>query len=304
MRVGPNFPPALAIAPSAPGACVAGGEPWRSDSAADIETYGIAGRIWCVLTDREAAFLLLGYLVHSPPAPFNPPCSVYASRATIVELGAGVGTAGLAVAAQLGPGSTVVLTDLDEVCPLLERNAAALGNPSRAAVRALPWGDHSAAQRVTAEFGPITHVLCSDLVYFPELLAPLLRSLLDLTEHGTQEVIVGYKIRSLVKEQPFWLAFGTWFEFEPVDVLHAGKEWIPYGSRTSHVLAGGGDDAPAEDDYFVFVAHRRRSTLGDAPPRSDAELLLGRRIRDGQLVDADVGADTFELLLLGRSMPL
>lgn len=248
---------------------------------------------------REAAYLLLGYIAHSPPQSFSPRCTLYDQRATVIELGAGVGTAGLAVAQQLEEG-VVVLTDLEHVLPLLERNAAPLARSRRAAVRALPWGDARAAARIQAEFGRVTHVLCSDLVYFPELLAPLLRSLIDLTRDGAPEVIIGYKVRSLVKEQPFWLAFGTWFDFEPVDVRH-GADWIPFGSRTHHVRAGA-HDAPAEDDYFVFVAHRRRDTLADAPPQSDADLLGGRRVRSGALIEAGAGADAFELLLLGRSV--
>lgn len=281
-RGGPNFPPALAIAPSAPRA---GAEPWETDSTADIAEYGIAGRIW------EAAFLLLGYLAREPAHAFDPPCSVYTrGDACVLELGAGVGTAGLAVAKH---GTPVVLTDLPEVCPLLERNAARLRE--RACVRALAWGDTHAAACMRAEFA-YTHVLCSDLVYFPELLAPLLRTLIELTHDGAPQVIIGYKVRSLVKEQPFWLAFGTWFTFVPVDV-RAGAEWVPYGSRASHV---GGPDEPAQDTFFVFVATRRAHTLGDAPP-GDADLLLGRHIRSGTLIDSPDGADTFELLLIGRA---
>ena len=93
---GPNFPAALAIQPAAPRAAGSGAEAWRHDSASDIAQFGIAGRIW------ESAFLLLGYLDGNAPWTFDPPCSLHSGQVvTAVELGAGVGTVGLATAAQL-----------------------------------------------------------------------------------------------------------------------------------------------------------------------------------------------------------
>ncbi|KAF8300130.1 hypothetical protein DL93DRAFT_2091052 [Clavulina sp. PMI_390] len=221
----------------------------------DIDTYGIAGRIW------EAAFDLQAYF-HSPPhLEFDPPCPLssrlrsYPAGSTqrvLVELGSGTGVAGLSAASVLASSSSpsisedvrssytankqtslsaahaesadrcrdvIFLTDLPEVVPLLETNvlrwknelgraanvesSASASSPSQPTaedsrvdvrVRALPWGDRHAAERVFEEArrsqsrdgvereGGITHVLCSDLVYFPGLLAPLLRTLLHLTE--------------------------------------------------------------------------------------------------------------------------
>ncbi|KAI3624448.1 hypothetical protein CBS14141_002876 [Malassezia furfur] len=235
-RVGPNFPAALAIAPSAPardGAC--GGDAWEHDSADDIAAFGIAGRIW------ESAFLLR-------------------------RAGAGAGRA--------------------RVCTAVGDARAA-----DAAVRAAPR--------------PLTHILCSDLVYFPELLAPLLRTLLDLTSTAQPpEVVIGYRIRSLTKEQPFWAALGSWFDFRAVYCAPKARPdaWVPFGSDATHLSHG--PPGAVADDYFVFVAHRKPHTLSQTAPHSDAALLAGRRVTDAasQTYDPDLsGVDTFEWLMLSRS---
>jgi hypothetical protein len=99
-----------------------------------------------------------------------------------------------------------VLTDLHNVLPLLQRNVGRAGVPSSTAVEVmpLPWGDASCARQVrqhlesgTQGKAALTHILCSDLVYFPELLAPLLRSLLHLTDCASGSgpmVVIAYKV--------------------------------------------------------------------------------------------------------------
>ncbi|WFC96135.1 hypothetical protein MBRA1_002791 [Malassezia brasiliensis] len=307
-RVGPNFPAALAIAPSAPaGAGARAGNAWEHDSADDIVAFGIAGRIW------ESAFLLRRYVDRDAPWIFDPPCTLHGTDAplTVLELGAGVGTAGLALAQALHDPSTphtVILTDLPDVVPLLQRNArTAQAHGQDVRVCALPWGDARAATAaVRAAPRPLTHILCSDLVYFPELLAPLLRTLLDLTstEHPI-EVVIGYRIRSLTKEQPFWAALGSWFDFRAVYCAPKSRPdvWVPFGSDATHLSHGPPGAVP--DDYFVFVAHRKPHTLSQTAPHSDAALLAGHRVTEEatQTYDPDLsGVDTFEWLMLSRSM--
>jgi hypothetical protein len=83
-------------------------------------------------------------------------------RAVVVELGAGTGAVGLAIAAA-HPHARVVLTDLPEVCPLLQANAQ--GYPG-VGVRPLSWGcaTHARALRDELALTPVSHVICSDLV--------------------------------------------------------------------------------------------------------------------------------------------
>lgn len=247
---------------------------------------------------------------------------------------------------------TVILTDLDNVCPLLERNVARAFSggttggrkgPQWADVRVLPlpWGEDKQADDVLAACpSPPTHILCSDLVYFPELLPLLLRSLIRLTSDAQHApaVVLAYRVRSLEKEQPFFQALGAWFDFAPVlarrrtssqqqqqqqqpNVHHSRADaWHRFCSLASDLDARKADEPP-EDDYFVFVAHRRGDSYDYTPPRDDAKLMGGWRDWDGGRAWAEEGqeqeqeqgaaagpsprrsapaaGDTFELLLLG-----
>ena len=86
----------------------------------------------------------------------------FGAEGVVVELGAGTGAAGLALAAA-HPQARVVLTDLPEVCPLLQANAQGFAGVH---VRPLSWGCAAHAEALQVEFGPapISCVICSDLV--------------------------------------------------------------------------------------------------------------------------------------------
>ncbi|KAJ3810689.1 putative methyltransferase-domain-containing protein [Lentinula aff. lateritia] len=246
-----------------------------------IETYGIAGRVW------EAAYILNIYL--NPPSNliFNPAFSREEERKSIriIELGSGSGMVGINVALslKLQLGDRLVLTDLSEVCPLLESNLeAGCKDPNLRDliyVRPLAWGNSEHANRIRSELfteqrsqcPPLSHILCSDLVYFPELLAPLLRTLIDLTSRPFAspqlEVLISYKIRSLPKETLFWAAFGLWFTYEPVLV----REQLPDSSLSCWQRFGSAFEGP----MFVFVARRRPESLKWFIPLQDSDLLAG-----------------------------
>lgn len=102
---------------------------------------------------------------------------------TIVEVGSGTGYAGLHLVRQLSTfyqkkvelkpklpvQAKVILTDLDNVVPLLEGgikdHAASIeGGAVRVDARALAWGDLAQVGRLNTLAASITHVLCSDLV--------------------------------------------------------------------------------------------------------------------------------------------
>jgi hypothetical protein len=134
-------------------------------------------------------------------------------------------------------------------------------------------------------------------VYFPELLAPLLRSLLHLTapratsqeEAASPQVIMSYKIRSLSKETAFWSAFGLWFTFAPVLVrVRSEKEstWERF-------------DAGGDGEVFVFVARRRYESFSWTVPEDDAELLEGVGARGSQERKSDDGFELFLLMNVG-----
>ncbi|PWN54384.1 hypothetical protein IE53DRAFT_308409 [Violaceomyces palustris] len=363
----PNFPEGLRITPSslnrarfADGQSAEVNSRWDQDNVQDIQEFGIAGRIW------EAAYALALYL--RPPSPssntirsslggeesprivFDPPCSIFSgeNRGSVVavELGSGAGFAGLHLARQLklllGENNQtssslherdkVILTDLPNVVPLLERNTRRAGfdptdrgtnsSPSnrRVAVTVRPasWGNQKEAQDILKELSkqefppsgsrpykrnPLSHIICSDLVYFPELLPPLLRSLIFLSEPGedghTPEVVISYKIRSLTKEQPFWSAFGAWFDFVAVDCAKACTkdgvdsqrlDWHRFGSERGDLS----DSLRLSDELFVFVGKRREESFGCRAPEDNEKVMDGCRLRKREKSDSQEDADEGE----------
>lgn len=360
----PNFPSDLHIKPSSRSQQTVHNPRWCQDTEEDIEQYGIAGRIW------EAAYLLALYFRPNPLLEFDPPCSILQSSSpTAVELGSGAGFSGLHLASQLDSRhALVVLTDLPNVVPLMERNAAHanLLQPcvdarfsdaakAKVLVRPLAWGNQQHAKDLLDQLAqrshivpqpqahPLTHVICSDLVYFPELLPPLLRSLIHLSDPfrsdagnpssslqspvSTPEVIISYKIRSLIKEQPFWSAFGAWFDYEVVNCRaqppasdatsrSSVSEWHRFGSERSDLQQSASpphaSDTASGDELFIFVARRRPESLGCVAPDDDKALMDGKRLRLSPQTQVDgpesescwvleigsQGQDLFEWLLL------
>lgn len=168
------------------------------------------------------------YLTPQPPSSpstlyFDPPCPLFAEptsspqpRRTIIEIGSGTGYLSIALAPHLAASDSLVLTDLEEVGPLLSSNLdtaksrwTAQGRPVKAEVlvRSLPWGDEAALRKLVGreeeggEGKQADVVLASDLVYFPFLYPPLLRTLLGLTgmREGKEptQVLFSYKVRRM-----------------------------------------------------------------------------------------------------------
>ncbi|KAG0092690.1 hypothetical protein BGZ93_011378 [Podila epicladia] len=268
----------------------------------DISTFGIAGRIW------DSSYVLDVFLrrpteayTFSPPCPIPreyfldpkskiitstspPPSDASSETAThpplrIVEIGAGTGYVGIALAKRLTRDSTLILTDLEEVVPLLERNVQdnlyksssstttspetdTLSLASRCAlvkVEALAWGNSAHSEALLAQ-GPVDFVVASDLVYFPELYPPLLSTLREITTLETK-VLFGYKERSLWKETPFWEEFGRFFRIEVVRITkHKKKEEKKDGEQDKEGEEEEEDDTNVfgcEEDMYVFVATKR-----------------------------------------------
>ena len=128
--------------------------------------------------------------------------------ASLLELGAGTGLAGLALAASgaMPRGAVVALTDLAPLCDFLHanaaRNAAVLAAPgaARVVVAPLRWGDAAAAAAAAAltrkddvDADEATHrvdcVIGADLCYRMENVAPLLAALAQLLRPGGVAVL-------------------------------------------------------------------------------------------------------------------
>ena len=123
-------------------------------------------------------------------------------------------------------------------------------------------------------------------MYFRELLAPLLRTLLHLTAATADpRIVISYKIRSLTKEMAFWSAFGLWFTFAPVLMRTRSGD-----SGKWERLGAGGDG-----EVFVFTARRRPESFAWSAPEDDAALLEGVGAHGTEERKSD---DAFELILL------
>lgn len=116
---------------------------------------------------------------------------------------------------------------------------------------------------------------------FPELFAPLLRSLLDLSAPSpSPPVVFAYQSRTMAKEQPFCQAFGARAGARPR--LTAAGAWFDLEAVSADQSRLGSDR-----HAFVWLARRKAATRQADVPAADADLLAAR-------ID-----DAFELALLG-----
>ncbi|KAF8688582.1 Lysine methyltransferase, partial [Rhizoctonia solani] len=230
---------------------------------------------------------LIGHSTSTSSIEFDPPCSLFRAdtNLTVVEVGSGTGYGGIHLAQQLSlfrrchdvhtdlsVQDTVILTDLPSVVPLLykglEEHTGAFGQVQVQA-QALAWGDVGHAKELARILGELGRTLLA-------LTSP------PFCRDSSPEIIIGYRIRSLAKESPFWQVFGTWFTFEAVLVRHKindkeRENWVRFGHNS---------------DTLVFVATRRPESLGWEVPVLDGQLMNGYGPTPPML------DDTFESLLM------
>lgn len=216
-------------------------------------------------------------LVLDPPSPI--PATYYSNNQTdghsgtddktytILELGAGTGYCGIALANMLGPKCQVYITDLEPVIPLIQENVAAHHNPNGAQVfcERLHWGNKQDCKRLMDKVnGRFDLVVISDCVYFSELFDILMDTLLDLCQEDSDtKVVIGYKCRSLEKETGFWdLHFGRYFDYEPARIIgdnskQGGDGDTENGNSSDDEESNIGRPLGYEEQIYVFVGSRR-----------------------------------------------
>ncbi|KAJ4457491.1 putative protein N-lysine methyltransferase METTL21D [Paratrimastix pyriformis] len=143
--------------------------------------------------------------------PYGPAAATLLAGRHILELGAGTGLLGVALAKH---GARVVITDLPKTLPVLERNIAMNGiaypGPERAEApdcpgwaraMAIDWFAPPALEAVSAR--PLDLIIASDCIYDLALHGPLIDTLVALSGPET-EVLLGNMKRWNSVEGKFW----------------------------------------------------------------------------------------------------
>ena len=208
-------------------------------------TSGIAGRLW------DSGLQLAAWLGEG---------GLLDQRQRVIELGSGVGVAGLAAAAL---GARVLLTDLDEALDLLRLNAKANAHHClhQPAVAALEWGvadDELLAALAKQPHGeppdceqggeegeePSSILLASDIVYEPLAYEPLLDTMRRLAALGVAtRMIMAHRSRH-PDEHLFFDSAARDFSI----TLLRGPPFAPLGS--AHLL-GANEGAVATDQAVI-----------------------------------------------------
>ncbi|KAJ2310770.1 hypothetical protein IWW54_003011, partial [Coemansia sp. RSA 2705] len=126
---------------------------------------------------------------------------------TVLELGAGTGIVGIALA-RLQPQSTVVLTDKQELVPLLERNIA-LNGAQNASAQRLDWTEADGIG-CTPDV-----ILVSDGIWARDLHQPL-ADVLQHTAGADTRVLLAYETRAFADEAEFIALWSRHFRFRDI----------------------------------------------------------------------------------------
>lgn len=134
-------------------------------------------------------------------------------RMSIVELGAGVGLTGLQLAQNYGRAARLLLTDLPEAMPLLQRNIELNQSTSNVQAQVLSWGHKDDIQQalewVQQEPNIPLLIIASDCVYFEELYKPLEKTLAALLSQYQPAVCIIAGVRRWKRDTAFFAQLGN-----------------------------------------------------------------------------------------------
>merc|ERR1712150_26635 len=113
----------------------------------------------------------------------------------VLELGAGTGLVGLAAAALYQ--AQTVITDLQDLVPLIERNIKLNGSVCEpyASARTLKWGERLSEIQPQPDY-----ILLADCIYYAESLEPLVTTITELSSPSTT-VLMCYEERTFEQKQ-------------------------------------------------------------------------------------------------------
>ncbi|XP_058788842.1 protein N-lysine methyltransferase METTL21D-like [Phymastichus coffea] len=150
----------------------------------------------------------------------------------VLELGAGLGCAGLTAACL---GADVVLTDLESALSMLEKNVKANENQWKkfkgsAKAHILEWG-----KDISLNFQPDI-ILLTDCVYYDESIQPLLNTLQKLVKDGTYAILSQEK-RDTPKQVTVWEKFlEELTEKFKIELIPPAEQHSLYSSPDIHLM--------------------------------------------------------------------
>ncbi|KAJ3272288.1 hypothetical protein HDV01_005827 [Terramyces sp. JEL0728] len=177
---------------------------------------GTGATIW------DSSFVLLKYLA------LQFKMGLIKDSLNIIELGAGTGLVGIALA-HLLPNSTITLTDQESVAPLLKFNVESAKLPNLKA-EILDWKQPPLLDQYDM-------IIMSDLITWPELYTPLVNTI-DLLCSNDTLIVFSHECRSFEKEQKFYQKLSKKFKFKNVDENDQ-------------------DPVYRSDDLYLFTAKRK-----------------------------------------------
>lgn len=137
----------------------------------------------------------------------------------ILELGAGTGIVGIVAAKLFGSQATVIITDVTEVVPHMQKNIDindfAIDNiTTNITANSLVWGE----EITNPEFFNQDYILASDVIYYEELYDILIQTLVELTESGTTKIFICCEKRRKI-ENRFWKRIAKYFVVKMVEQI-------------------------------------------------------------------------------------
>jgi len=158
----------------------------------DGGAHGCGGHLW------PAGELLSRYLIRQTPFPFH----------KIIEIGSGMGLAGLALARGKPEDLELYLTDQENMLDLMNANIRLNGETDRVQARVLNWGEP-----LPAFCRGVDLVLAADCAYLEGAFPLLEQTLLDLTENSDVPILLSYK-RRRAADRKFFRAMAKNFTIE------------------------------------------------------------------------------------------
>ncbi|PRP73949.1 hypothetical protein PROFUN_08142 [Planoprotostelium fungivorum] len=167
------------------------------------DTHECGGHLW------RSATVLMSFMENTTHFPPQEDGKSHWYKKRIIELGAGTGLLGIALAKT---GASVIVTDQESLVPLMRENAT-LNQLSETDVTVdkLSWGEEDCTRYKTEK---IDYIIASDCVYLEFTFEALIETMMDLADASTTIIMSFQKRRK--GDNRFWRMAGKKFEIKRI----------------------------------------------------------------------------------------